>query len=77
MASPVDWRFAERVALRFSGSEPFAATISDSNREWSRIIANEKRSFGSCVFATLRSRRNSLACVRACIGASTFMRAFA
>src|SRR5215211_234582 len=24
MASPVDWRFAERVALRFSGSEPFA-----------------------------------------------------
>src|SRR3954451_3777401 len=26
MASPVDWRFAERVALRFSGSEPFAAS---------------------------------------------------
>jgi coenzyme F420 biosynthesis associated uncharacterized protein len=26
MASPVDWRFAERVALRFSGTEPFAAS---------------------------------------------------
>jgi len=26
MASPVDWRFAERVALRFSGSDPFAAS---------------------------------------------------
>jgi coenzyme F420 biosynthesis associated uncharacterized protein len=26
MASPVDWRFAERVALRFSGHEPFAAS---------------------------------------------------
>jgi coenzyme F420 biosynthesis associated uncharacterized protein len=24
MGAPVDWRFAERVALRFSGSEPFA-----------------------------------------------------
>ena len=26
MPSPVDWRFAERVALRFSGSEPFASS---------------------------------------------------